>query len=48
LRFATSFAQLLPDQAKARDLLGPIYQWFREGFDTLDFQEAETLLDELA
>jgi len=34
-------------QAKARELLGPIYGWFTEGFDTADLKEAEVLLDEL-
>jgi predicted ATPase len=50
-RSATSRARLLRDQGKraeARDLLDPIYQWFREGIDTLDLQEAKTLLDDLA
>jgi hypothetical protein len=28
-------------------LLTPIYSWFTEGFDTVDLQEAKTLLDEL-
>ena len=26
---------------KARDLLGPVYDWFTEGFDTLDLKEAK-------
>ncbi len=30
-----------------RDLLGPIYGWFTEGFDTLDLKEAKALLDRL-
>ena len=50
LRAATSLARLWRDQAKhveARDLLAPIYAWFAEGFDTLDLNEARTLLDEL-
>jgi hypothetical protein len=29
-------------------MLGPIYNWFTEGFDTLDLKEAKALLDELA
>ena len=33
---------------EARDLLAPIYDWFTEGFDTLDLKEAKGLLDELA
>ncbi len=32
---------------QALDLLAPIYDWFTEGFGTLDLQEARTLLDEL-
>jgi predicted ATPase len=51
LRAATSLARLWRDQGKqaeARDLLGPVYGWFTEGFDTADLKEARTLLDELA
>ena len=33
--------------AEARQLLAPLYGWFTEGFDTVDLQEAKTLLDEL-
>jgi predicted ATPase len=50
-RAATSLARLWRDQGKrdaARDLLGPVYGWFTEGFDTLDLKEAKALLDELA
>jgi hypothetical protein len=39
------------DQVKrdeARDLLGPVYRWFTDGFETLDLKEARALLDELA
>ena len=32
----------------AVDLLAPVYDWFTEGFDTADLQEAKTLLQELA
>jgi predicted negative regulator of RcsB-dependent stress response len=47
LRAAMSLAQL--EQARgergpAHDLLGCVYGWFTEGFDTLDLQEAKTLL----
>jgi hypothetical protein len=28
-------------------VLGPIYGWFTEGFNTADLQEAEGLLEEL-
>ena len=33
---------------EARNLLGPIYGWFTEGFDTPVLQDAKALLDELA
>jgi hypothetical protein len=29
-------------------MLGDIYGWFAEGFDTADLQEAKALLEELA
>ena len=51
LRAASSLARLWRDQGKrdeARDLLAPVYDWFTEGFDTLDLKEAKALLDELA
>jgi predicted ATPase len=51
LRAATSLARLQGDQGKrteARDLLGPIYGWFTEGFDTPALQDAKALLDQLA
>jgi predicted ATPase len=51
LRAATSLARLWQQQGKraaARDLLGPVYAWFTEGFDTRDLQEAKTLLAVLA
>ena len=50
LRTATSLARLWQHQGKipeARDLLAPVYNWFTEGFDTADLQEAKALLDEL-
>jgi predicted ATPase len=31
----------------ARDLLAPVYNWFTEGFDTKDLQDARALLEEL-
>lgn len=43
-------ARLWRDRGKreqARDLLGPVYGWFTESFDTLDLKEAKALLDEL-
>jgi class 3 adenylate cyclase/predicted ATPase len=51
LRSATSLARLRRDQGKvqqARELLGPVYGWFTEGFDTRDLKEAKALLDTLA
>jgi predicted ATPase len=51
LRAATSIARLWRDQGKrdeARNLLGPIYGWFTEGFETLDLKQAKALLDALA
>jgi predicted ATPase len=50
LRAAMSLARLWRDQGKpqqARELLSPVYDWFTEGFDTLDLKEAKALLDEL-
>ena len=51
LRAATSLARLWGEQGRrseARDLLGPVYGWFTEGFDTADLKEAKELLDQLA
>ncbi len=51
LRAAKSMARLWRDQGKqeeARELLGPVYGWFTEGFDTRDLKEAKTLLEELS
>jgi tetratricopeptide (TPR) repeat protein len=51
LRASTSLARLWRDQGKcaeARDLLGPICNWFTEGFDTPDLKDAKALLEELA
>ena len=51
LRAAISLARLWQQQGKraaARDLLGPIYGWFTEGFDTADLREARVLLDTLS
>jgi predicted ATPase len=50
LHAAMSMARLWRDQGKrqqAHDLLGPVYDWFTEGFDTLDLKEAKTLLEQL-
>jgi predicted ATPase len=51
LRAATSLAHLWQSQGKrqdAYDLLAPVYEWFTEGFDTADLQEAKALLQELS
>ena len=51
LRASVSLARLWRDQgrrAEARDLLGPIYSWFTEGFDAPDLKDAQALLDELS
>ena len=51
LRAATSLARKwlrdgLMDDARA--LLSPIYDWFTEGFDTADLQDAKALLEQLS
>jgi predicted ATPase len=51
LRAATSLARLWQQQGKrdeARQLLGDVYNWFTEGFDTADLKDAKALLDALA
>src|SRR5439155_1200707 len=35
-------------RSEARDVLAPVYDWFAEGFDTADFQEAKALLADLS
>ncbi len=50
LRAALSLARYWQQKGKpkeARELLEPIYSWFTEGFDTLDLNDAKTLLAEL-
>jgi predicted ATPase len=50
LRATMSLARLLEAQGKrdeARIMLGEIYGWFTEGFDTADLKSARALLDEL-
>ena len=50
LRAAMSLTRLWQQQGKrtaARELLAPIYDWFTEGFDTADLQEARALLEAL-
>jgi predicted ATPase len=51
LRAALSRSQLWLAQGKrdaARMLLTPLYDWFTEGFDTADLQEARALIEVLA
>jgi predicted ATPase len=50
LRAVMSLSRLWQSEGKkeeARRMLAEIYGWFTEGFDTLDLQEARTLLEEL-
>ena len=50
LRATMSLARLWQQQGKRREahaLLAEIYNWFTEGFDTKDLQEAKALLEEL-
>jgi class 3 adenylate cyclase/predicted ATPase len=51
LRAAMSLSRLWHQQgqwAQARQLLAEVYDWFTEGFDTADLQEAKRLLAELS
>ena len=46
-----SLARLWQQQGKqdeAHQMLSEIYDWFTEGFDTKDLQEAKALLEELS
>ena len=48
---ATSMARLWRDQGKpqqARELLAPVYNWFTEGFNTRNLQQAKAMLGALA
>jgi len=50
LRAVMSLARLWQQQGKtpeARQMLAEVYNWFTEGFDTKDLQEAKALLTEL-
>ena len=50
LRAATTLARLLVGRGnddKARGILMPIYQWFTEGFDTVDLRASRELLNSL-
>jgi len=51
LRSALSLARALDARGarqEARDLLGPVFDWFSEGFDTRDLREARQFLQQLA
>jgi predicted ATPase len=51
LRAVMSLSRLWRQQGKkkeAHQVLVEIYDWFTEGFDTKDLQEAKALLEELA
>ena len=50
LRATTSLARLWQQQGKQQEahaMLAEIYNWFTEGLDTKDLQEAKALLEEL-
>jgi class 3 adenylate cyclase/tetratricopeptide (TPR) repeat protein len=50
LRAAMSLARLWRDRGKpqqARELIAPVYDWFTEGFETLDLKQAKDLIDAL-
>ncbi|MBI3248166.1 MAG: hypothetical protein HYZ50_16800 [Deltaproteobacteria bacterium] len=50
LRATVSLARLWQQQGKrdeARTMLAEVYNWFTEGFDTKDLQEAKALLEGL-
>jgi predicted ATPase len=50
LRAAAALARLWSGegrQAEALALVAPVYDWFTEGFDTLELRSAKALMDEL-
>jgi predicted ATPase len=50
LRAVMSLSRLWRQQGKkkeAHEMLAEIYNWFTEGFDTKDLQEAKALMEEL-
>ena len=50
LRATVSLTRLMASQHRcdeAHAMLTDIYNWFTEGFDTLDLKEAKALLDQL-
>jgi len=51
LRAAMSLSRLWQQQGKraeALELLAPIYDWFTEGLDTADLQDAKALLEDIS
>ena len=45
-----SIARFWRDQGKpqqARELVAPVYDWFTEGFETLDLKQSKDLIDAL-
>jgi predicted ATPase/class 3 adenylate cyclase len=51
LRAATSLARLWLSQGRSQEgfkVLGDVYNWFKEGFETPDMKDARRLLDELS
>ena len=51
LRATVSRARFWCDRgmrSEAHALVAPLYEWFSEGFETLDLKEAKALLDEIA
>jgi predicted ATPase len=51
LRAAVSLARLWQDRGKhgrARDILAPVFEWFTEGFDTADLNDAKLLIESLS
>jgi predicted ATPase len=51
LRTASSLARVLRDtnrRDEAHAILADTYNWFTDGFDTVDLKEAKALLDELS
>jgi predicted ATPase len=51
LRAAVSLARLWQDQGnrgEACNLLAPVLEWFTEGFDTADLNDAKSLIESLS
>jgi predicted ATPase len=51
LRAAVNLASLWRDRGKhgqARDILTPVFEWFNEGFDTADLNDAKSLIESLS